>query len=86
MTPLARSAQLHVACMRLDPGGSVGYHQASTAQLFAVVEGSGWISSGQDRLRQPISSGGAVVWATGEWHEVGTEHGLVAIVVEAAEL
>ena len=86
MSALVRSADLHVGCMRLDPGGSVGYHQATTPQLFAVVEGSGWISSGQERRRLPISSGGAVVWATGEWHEVGTEHGLVAIVVEAPEL
>jgi hypothetical protein len=64
----------------------VGYHQASVAQLFAVVEGSGWISSGEQHVRQPISSGGAVLWSEGEWHEVETEGGLVAIVVEGAQL
>lgn len=86
MSPLVRASDLHVGCMRLEPGGSVGYHQATTPQLFAVVEGSGWISSGEERLREPISSGGAVLWDEGEWHEVGSDDGLVAIVVEGAQL
>ena len=86
MSPLVRARELHVGCMRLGPGGSVGYHQATTPQLFAVVEGSGWISSGKDRVHEPISSGGAVLWDEGEWHEVGTDNGLVAIVVEGAQL
>ena len=86
MSPLVRASELHVGCMRLGPGGSVGYHQATTPQLFAVVEGSGWISSGEERLREPISSGVAVLWDEGEWHEVGTDGGLVAIVVEGAQI
>ena len=72
--------------MRLGPGGSVGYHQASTPQLFAVLEGVGWITSGQDRARETIAAGGGVIWDEGEWHEVGTDTGLVAIVVEGREV
>jgi quercetin dioxygenase-like cupin family protein len=86
MSPLVRSSELHIACMRLAPGGSVGYHQATTPQLFAVVEGTGWVSSGDKRIHEPISAGGAVLWDEGEWHEVGSDRGLVAIVVEAAQL
>ena len=86
MTRLVDNADLFVGCMRLAAGGSVGYHQATTMQLFAVIEGSGWISSGDERVREPISSGGAVLWSEGEWHEVGTEGGLVAIVVEGGQL
>jgi quercetin dioxygenase-like cupin family protein len=72
--------------MRLGPGGSVGYHQATTPQLFAVVAGSGWVSSGDERTHEPISAGDAVLWDEGEWHEVGTDVGLVAFVVEAGQL
>lgn len=70
--------------MRLGPGGSIGYHQASAPQLFAVVEGTGWTACGPDRRREPISAGGAVAWDVGEWHEVGSDEGLVAIVIEGA--
>jgi len=86
MAPLVRAADLHVGCMRLAAGGSVGYHQATAPQLFAVVEGSGWIASGEARDREAISAGSAVVWDEGEWHEVGTDGGLVAIVVEGASV
>jgi len=84
MAPLVRTADLHAGCIRLGAGGSVGFHQATAPQLFAVVDGSGWIASGQARDREPISAGVAVVWDEGEWHEVGTDDGLVAIVVEGA--
>jgi len=86
MSPLVRAPDLHVGCVRLGPGGSVGFHQATTPQLFAVVEGSGWTASGEARDREGIAAGCAVVWDEGEWHEVGTDEGLVAIVVEAAEV
>ena len=86
ISPLVRAADLHVGCMRLAPGGSVGYHQATVAQVFAVVEGRGWTVSGEERRRDPITAGEAVVWDEGEWHEVGTEEGLVAIVVEATQV
>lgn len=86
MSPLVRSPELHVGCMRLRPGGAVGYHQATTRQLFAVVEGTGWTRSGEAGRREPISAGGAVIWESGEWHEVGTDDGLVAIVVEGPQV
>lgn len=86
MSPLVRSSELHVGCMRLQAGGSVGYHQATTPQLFAVVDGAGWIRSDETEQREPISAGRAVIWESGEWHEVGTDEGLVAIVVEGPQV
>ncbi len=43
LSRLAHTAGIHVGCMRLGPGGRVGYHPASTYQLFAVVAGEGWV-------------------------------------------
>lgn len=71
--------------MRLEPGGLVGMHPASTPQLLAVVEGEGWIR-GEAGPQTPIPAGGAVFWSEGEMHETGTESGLTAIVVETRAL
>lgn len=81
MSRLAHTRGLHVGCMRLGPGGVVGYHQAATHQILAVVEGAGW-TRGEAPERTPIAAGTAVYWQPGEWHETGTDTGLVAIVVE----
>lgn len=71
--------------MRLAPGGLVGLHQASAPQLLAIVEGEGWIR-GQDDQRTPITAGDAVFWEAGEWHETGSEDGMVALVIESVSL
>jgi len=82
---LVQSETLHVGCMRLGPGGLVAYHQALTHQLFAVVEGQGWVR-GASSQRVPIEVGQAAFWQPGEYHEAGTDTGMVAIVVEGAAL
>ena len=61
---LARTRGIHVACMRLGPGGVVGYHQAATHQILAVVEGAGW-TRGEGPERTPIAAGSAVYWQPG---------------------
>ena len=85
MSRLFHSSELHVGCMRLQPGGLIVMHPASTPQLLAVVEGNGWIR-GVDGAKTPISAGGAVFWSEGEMHETGTDSGMMAIVVETAAL
>ena len=85
MSRLFHSSELHVGCMRLEPGGLIGMHPASTAQLLAVVEGQGWIR-GEDGVKTPVTAGGAVFWSEGEMHETGTDSGMMAIVVETAAL
>ena len=57
----------------------------SGPQLLAVVEGEGWIR-GNDDGRTPIRVGDAVFWEAGEWHETGSEAGMVALVIESARL
>jgi len=72
---------IFVSCFYLEPYGIVGYHQAVTSQLFLVVQGSGWVCSGE-AARIPIEAYQAVFWSKGEWHEAGTDSGLTAIVLE----
>jgi hypothetical protein len=71
--------------MYLAPGGQVGRHPASVAQLFLVVNGEGWVE-GEAGPRQPITAGQAALWAAGETHAAGTEAGLTAIVFEGEDL
>lgn len=69
------------ACFHIGPGGFIPRHPAVGPQLFAVVEGTGWVSGGDGR-RIPIRAGQAAYWEDGEAHETGTEKGMRAIVVE----
>lgn len=80
--PLAKlSDPVHVSCMYLEAGGLIGHHQATIPQLFAVVEGEGWVR-GESGERIPIRKGQAAFWEAGEWHETTTDSGLTAIVIE----
>ncbi len=74
-----------IGAIHFSPGGTVGYHQAVTRQLFLVVEGSGWVRGGTEE-RSPISAAQAVLWEQGEWHESGSEPGMTAIVIEADDI
>jgi len=78
---LARTADLHVGCVYVDPSGSVGHHPASTCQLFIVVQGEGWVQ-GEDQRRIAMKTGAAAFWEPGERHGAGTETGMMALVVE----
>jgi quercetin dioxygenase-like cupin family protein len=74
-----------LGCLRLAPGGILGYHQATTHQLLLVVEGAGWVRAG-DEPRRPIAAGQAAYWELGEWHETTTESGLTAFILESDAL
>jgi quercetin dioxygenase-like cupin family protein len=73
-----------VVCIRLDPGGVLGEHPATVAQLFLVVAGSGWVRAGADRRH--VASGSAAFWEPNELHESGTDDGMTAVVVEAESI
>jgi quercetin dioxygenase-like cupin family protein len=75
----------HVVVILVGPGGVVGRHPAGLMQLFAVIDGSGWVS-GSDGVREQIQAGEAVVWQPGEEHESGSDNGMTALVVEAESL
>jgi hypothetical protein len=75
------NAEAQISCFHLDSNGLVGIHQAVSSQLFLVVGGKGWVRdeiSGQ----VPISAGRAAFWDKNEWHEAGTDTGMIAIVIE----
>ena len=85
LSRLAHAEGIHVGCLYLGPGALVGYHPAATYQLFAVIEGDGWVrADGSERI--PIRAGRAALWRPGERHEAGTDVGMTAIVVETEAL
>ena len=65
----------------------LGRHTQSLAadQLFVVVQGSGWVR-GEEAERTVIEPGTAAFWTAEEWHESGSETGMMAIVVEGNAL
>jgi quercetin dioxygenase-like cupin family protein len=77
--------QANAAVMYIDPGGVVGYHQAIGQQLFRVVQGTGRVT-GTDRVHVSVAPGQAAFWIDGEWHESGSDAGMVAVLVEASSL
>lgn len=85
MTRLIHTDSIQVGCMYLEAGGLVGYHEASTYQLFAVVRGEGWVWAG-DAGRRPLRTSQAAFWSPGEYHEAGTDTGMVVMVIEGDAL
>lgn len=71
-----------VNCAHLDANGTIGYHQATIPQLFLVVQGEGWVRD-ETPHRISIKAGQAAYWEKGEWHESGTETGMMALIIEA---
>jgi len=85
-TPVLRDLQgVHLTWIRIDAGGVLGNHQAVTNQLFIVVSGDGWIQV-QGSSRVNVTAGQGAFWQAGEWHESGTDSGLMALVVESDAL
>ncbi len=79
------TAPTQIGCFYLEPGGVVGYHQATSPQLLLVVQGEGWVrANSEDRV--PVKAGDAVFWEAGEWHETGSTTGMVALPVESEGL
>ncbi len=79
------SGEVSVNCAYLSGKGRIGYHQATAPQLFLIVHGAGWVR-GQSSEQTSIEAGQAAFWDEGEWHESGTEMGMIAIIIEASNL
>jgi len=77
--------EARVSCAHLSVDGLIGYHQAVTPQLFLAVQGQGWVRD-ETSDRFSITAGHAVFWDKGEWHESGTNTGLMAIIIESESL
>ena len=76
---------VRVDVMHIEPNGLVGGHHANEDQIFAVVQGNGWIrvAGGEP---QRIESHQAAFWTRGEWHESGSRQGMTVIVIEGPDL
>jgi quercetin dioxygenase-like cupin family protein len=75
----------HIYCIRIEPGGAIGPHEASFGQLFLVVAGSGWVS-GSDGVQRPLGVGRGAFIGRGEVHAKGSDSGLTAIMVQLTDL
>lgn len=78
---LEYDGDVHIAFMRLENGGTVGFHNAVARQLFLIVQGSGWFCGDKEEVY--LYAGQAAYWEKGEGHGVRTEEGMTAIVVES---
>ncbi|MFB5579717.1 cupin [Bacillus albus] len=76
---------IHIGAMHLQENGIIGYHEAVVSQLLLIVDGEGYVC-GADTEKAKVKAGQAVFWEKGEFHETSTEHGLMAIVMEAEDL
>lgn len=65
----------------IKPQGKIGYHQAATPHLFLVVQGQGW-ARGESEDRIAVQEGQAIFWEQDEWHESGSEIGMIAVIIE----
>jgi mannose-6-phosphate isomerase-like protein (cupin superfamily) len=81
----AGDGRLRLTCLTVEPGGVIGTHPATEAQLLLVVAGEGW-TAGPDGQRVPIAAGWGVRWDAGESHTSGTDTGLTALAVEGDPL
>ncbi|WP_441246828.1 cupin domain-containing protein [Kitasatospora sp. McL0602] len=76
---------VHVTCLVIEPGGTLGTHPAPVDQLFLVIAGEGWVA-GPDGRQMAISAGDGVRWEADEEHTCGSAVGLTALALEGSSL
>ncbi|WP_280672654.1 MULTISPECIES: cupin domain-containing protein [unclassified Kitasatospora] len=81
----AGEGPVHLTCLAIEPGGTIGSHPAPVSQLFLVITGEGWVA-GPDGRQICVSAGDGVRWEPGEEHASGTTTGLTAIALEGPSL
>jgi quercetin dioxygenase-like cupin family protein len=82
LTPsFAEGALVQAVILRFEPGGQLRRHPVTPPQILAVLDGSGEVS-GADAIGEPIGAGEAVFLHEGEDHEMKSEAGLTALIIE----
>jgi quercetin dioxygenase-like cupin family protein len=71
----------HAFLIRFERGGVIGPHPAEFGQLFAPMEGSGWIEGG-DGMRHAIHPGQVAFIERGEMHAKGSDPGMTALMIQ----
>ena len=79
--PFEEGALVQAAIFRFVPGGRIRRHPGTYPQIIAVLEGSGEVS-GANGVDEPIGAGEAVFLHEGEDHEMKSEAGLTALIIE----
>ena len=79
--PSEEGALVKAAIFRFAPGGRIKRHPGTYPQIIAVLEGSGEVS-GANGVDEPIGVGEAVFLHEGEDHEMKSEAGLTALIIE----
>lgn len=77
--------EAHVHCLRFEPGGTIGKHPTGFAQLFLVIEGSGW-AMGADGRRIELAVGQGVFFERGEHHSKGSDSGMTGLMLQVTDL
>jgi quercetin dioxygenase-like cupin family protein len=75
------SGESHAYLVRFERGGAIGPHPAEFGQLFAPMEGSGWIEGG-DGMRHSIRPGQVAFVERGEMHAKGSDGGMTALMIQ----
>ena len=83
--PFERGALIQAAIFRFEPGGRLRRHPATLPHILAVLEGSGEVS-GPSGVDEPIVAGEAIFLREGEDHELKSDAGLTALVIEGETL
>ena len=83
--PFEEGALVQAAIFRFEPGGRLRRHPAGSPQILAILEGSGEVS-GESGVDEPIGAGEAVFLHEGEDHEMKSEAGLTALILEGESL
>lgn len=76
---------VHVHCLRFEPGGQIGTHPTGFGQMFLVLEGSGW-ALGADGRRLELAAGQAVFFERGEQHSKGSDSGMTVLMLQVTDL
>jgi quercetin dioxygenase-like cupin family protein len=76
---------IQAAIFRFAPGGRLLRHPGTYPQIMAVLEGSGEVS-GADGVIEAIEAGEAVFLHEAEEHEMKSELGLTALIIEGESL
>jgi len=83
--PFEHGALVGAAIFRFQPGGRIRRHPGTYPQIIAVLDGSGEVS-GANGVDEPIGAGEAVFLHEGEDHEMKSEAGLTALILEGKSL
>jgi quercetin dioxygenase-like cupin family protein len=83
--PFEHGALGGAAIFRFEPGGRIRRHPGTHPQIIAVLDGSGEVS-GANGVDEPIGAGEAVFLHEGEDHEMKSEAGLTALILEGESL